>query len=573
MDVIKNDAPVNNGRYGRYNGRWIRLIYPFKNIVTRRTDPTEETQRIIIGCNNNISLRIIGGNFVEDDLIDTQSTVKNLEAGEHTIYVSNTASTIYLYNPGAITKIDFGSDEESDTDKFQFRFDLSSLVDMTSLTTLNLKGLSCVTGSIHNLAYLTELTTVDIGESPYITGDLSDLSRLTKLTTLDLAKAASITGDLSHLERFTNLIKLKFGAATNVTGNLKSLSGLISIKDLDIGGNVVVGSFDDISAFTLLTKLGIHSESISLTLSQIAALTNLIKLDLSNCTSVTGALSDLSTMPNLTDLNLSGCSKVTVILSKLKNLPSLKYANLLSTSVSGTCTDLSTLTNLVSLELNSSAITGALSSLNGLTSLKKLHLVGCTNNKFTGSINDLSSLTNLTSLSLESNCQGASGQTYGLVGTFSHLRGLKKLKSLTLVNSGSTTGHSFNGALSALAELEHLTNLTLSAKYDNQITGDLSGLAALKNLTCLSLTSLSLTGSLSSLNSLTNLTTVSLLKGKFTGDLSDLNQLNNLISLNLNGGCTNVTGVASSMNVYAPKLRSFDYNNTQITGTWTRISD
>ena len=253
MSVIMNEAPVNNGRYGRYNGRWIRIVYPFKMTTTAIANPTAQTQKIIIGCNNAVSLRIVGGHFVESDLADTQIAVKNLTAGEHTLYVSNTASTIDLYNPGAVTKLDFGNDTINYVGKMHFAFPLESLVDMTALATVNFAGVG-VTGDIGNLKYLTNLTSLNLYNCTALTGALSNLSRLTNLTSLSLTSNSKYTGALSDLSNMSNLVTLDLrGSSSSVktkfTGTASEMNTYApGLKTFSYTNSAITGTWTSIAA-------------------------------------------------------------------------------------------------------------------------------------------------------------------------------------------------------------------------------------------------------------------------------------------------------------------------------------
>jgi len=287
--------------------------------------------------------------------------------------------------------------------------------------------------------------------------------------------------------------------------------------ELDLSGLAHLTRFPpELAGLTSLQSLSLSEDfQFSGDLSPLAALTSLQSFDLTRCYGLSD-LSPLAKLASLRELNLSVCNRLSD-LSPLADLKSLQSLNL------SECTQLSDLSPLVELtslqKLNLSRCDGLsdLSPLAALTSLQSLNLQGC--NQLSGNLSPLAGLASLQSLNLPG-CDQLSGDLRPLAA-------LTSLQSLNLFWCNQLSGN-----LSPLAGLASLQSLNLFGC--EQLSGDLSPLAALKSLQSLDLSwCQQLSGNLSPLAGLTSLQSLNLTGCNRVNDLSPLAALTSLQSLDL----------------------------------------
>ena len=234
------------------------------------------------------------------------------------------------------------------------------------------------------------------------------------------------------------------------------------------------------------------------------------------------SFSNLSTLTNLESLTVKGLKSFTSQFL-ISNLPSLKYLTIGSYNftvadgeVAMRNVSISNLPELISLLFSQPRST---LSLSGCPNLKTADVNA---DKISGGLSIFSGLTNLT--------------------------------ALNLINLDNTTG-----SLSAFSNLTKLENLTATATLC--ITGDLSALSNLVNMKYLFLGDcINATGNLSSLSKMSKLTSL---------DLSSSVVQKNSSGTGYSPINSKFTGDASVMNIYAPNLKTFNYQYSAITGTWT----
>lgn len=149
--------------------------------------------------------------------------------------------------------------------------DLSSLVGLTALTTLELREHQLLlVGDISNLAGLTNLTYIYCAGTG-IYGDIASLNTLTSLTYLDLhsnAVGTGIHGDLADIHDLTSLSLLQLGN-TFVTGEMADLNVFTSLGVLQFyssggpGTGLLTGSFSDIPALDNLSYIEVGGSDIT----------------------------------------------------------------------------------------------------------------------------------------------------------------------------------------------------------------------------------------------------------------------------------------------------------------------
>lgn len=147
-------------------------------------------------------------------------------------------------------------------------------------------------------------------------------------------------------------------------------------------------SLSDLTLFSGLKSLTIHSVSPALDLSAIGAVTTLQTLDLSGCTLSQSVLEVIGTLPDLTSLNLSSCAIESI--NPLVGLTKLTFLDLSGNTVSD-LTALSAMSELRELHLTNNPV-GSITYLNDCLKLETLYIENC-------GVSKLTSLAGNTSLS------------------------------------------------------------------------------------------------------------------------------------------------------------------------------
>ena len=324
----------------------------------------------LAGLTNLTYLTLIRNSISDISHLTGLTNLTNLYLGGNSI--SDISHLAGLTN---LTRLDIGINQISD---------ISHLAGLTKLTGLFLafNRISDVTP----LAGLVELERLTLRDNPILpsppTALASLLTTLTKLrykdirlpdpdalipdqglarrvrAALDLAEDAEITEEamlgltslsdaghgwtiysLAGLEHATNLTELRLNSYD--ISDISSLAGLVSLTQLDLGGNSLAD--DDIThlaGLTNLTYLQLYGNEIS-DISPLAGLTNLANLQLFKCD-----ISDLSPLSNLTNLaELTLSDNPISDLSPLSGLTQLIYLNLYRCDIS----DINPLAGLVNL--------------------------------------------------------------------------------------------------------------------------------------------------------------------------------------------------------------------------------
>ena len=311
----------------------------------------------------------------------------------------------------AVTKLDLWRDDISNIDDLAYFTaltyldlgyggkieDISALVGLTNLTTLELSGNEIE--DITALADLTSLTYLNLAYNKI--EDISALVGLTNLTTLELS--GNEIEDITALADLTSLTYLNL--AYNKIEDISALVGLTNLTTLELSGNEI----EDITALadlTSLTYLNLTYNKIE-DISALAGLTNLTFLfleeteteDISALAGLTNLtylylrqnniedISALTGLTNLSELDLS-YNKIedTPVMEGLTNLTLLDLHQNQIEDISG----LAGLINLNNLDLSYNKIED-ISALAGLTNLNYLHL-------HANQIEDISALAGLTNL-------------------------------------------------------------------------------------------------------------------------------------------------------------------------------
>ncbi len=202
----------------------------------------------------------------------------------------------------AVTKLDLWRDDISNIDDLAYFTaltyldlgyggkieDISALVGLTNLTTLELSGNEIE--DITALADLTSLTYLNLTYNKI--EDISALAGLTNLTFLFLEETE--TEDISALAGLTNLTYLYL--RQNNIEDISALTGLTNLSELDLSYNKIEDT-PVMEGLTNLTLLDLHQNQIE-DISGLAGLINLNNLDLSY-----NKIEDISALAGLTNLN------------------------------------------------------------------------------------------------------------------------------------------------------------------------------------------------------------------------------------------------------------------------------
>ena len=192
--------------------------------------------------------------------------------------------------------------------------DLDPLLGLNNLKELHLShnhivDISSLADAGTNLENLEEL---DLSHNYKIDGGrvyLYDLTPLTSLQSLERLKLAG--NDISNLSPLTELNGLKWlDLSHNQVNSFGSLAGLTELQVLNLSGNNISGDISDLSAMTDLERLDISGEKDNPNgindISDLHNLANLRRLNLSFTAIGDGDLQDLDGLADLEELLLSG---------------------------------------------------------------------------------------------------------------------------------------------------------------------------------------------------------------------------------------------------------------------------
>jgi Leucine rich repeat/Leucine Rich repeat len=146
----------------------------------------------------------------------------------------------------------------------------------------------------------------------------ASFAALTKLTELDLQFTRELhDNDLTALRHLSSLQRLDLGSCWISEFGLRALATLTQLRDLDLEGalslNKMTGVGGLLCGLSLLSSLSLACSRDSVTdadLVQLAALSNLLTLDLESCDVTDEGLATLLPLPALQHVRLEGCRGV-----------------------------------------------------------------------------------------------------------------------------------------------------------------------------------------------------------------------------------------------------------------------
>ena len=221
-----------------------------------------------------------------------------------------------------------------------------------------------------------------------------------------------------------------------------------------------VSSFEDLKLMPYLKSLTIHNQNID-SLTHLATLAKLEKLDLTGCRFPAEDLTVLASLPNLSSLTLSSCNLSTI--SALAGAPALTVLDISYNGGLRNLEALSTIATMKELYLNNNALSNDANSLPQLAALSNLEKLDVSYNSIT-SLEPVGSCIKLNWLCADGN-------------QLTHLEGISPL---SLLNHLSLDYNKLTD-ISTLGSCMELTNLSIANNEISDIS-DLSTLAKLEIL-------------------------------------------------------------------------------------------
>jgi len=130
--------------------------------------------------------------------------------------------------------------------------DVSSLVNLTNLITLNLGYCSLLTGELTDFNGMTNVLLLSL-DATLITGTLADLSVMTQLTGLNIYSGGS--GNFSSLSTLTNLTSLTLADTDSLEGSFTSIAALPNLETFTISNTNLTNDIAEFAASTSLKKI------------------------------------------------------------------------------------------------------------------------------------------------------------------------------------------------------------------------------------------------------------------------------------------------------------------------------
>merc|ERR1712078_625016 len=244
----------------------------------------------------------------------------------------------------------------------------------------------------------------------------------------------------------------------------------------------------------------------------------------------------------MTSLEISG-NNLSGDLSPLRDLTSMRSLRIDGNNLSGDLSPLRDLTSMTDLDIAGNNLSSDLSSLRDLTSLTSLRIGG---NNLSGDLSPLRDLTSIEFLWIGGN---------NLSGDLSPLRNLTSMRSLDL------SGNDLSGDLAALTPLTSLRVLELRHRGPGRggLVGNLSFVQEMRGLRRLSIDDQQLSGGLGPLQNLSDLEYFSAGHNDLSGDLSSVP--GSLQDLWLDGN--KISGLGSGFNSSGVQILSLRSNRVK----------
>ena len=278
-----------------------------------------------------------------------------------------------------------------------------------SLEVLSLGGNHHLSGDVSEVLWqLTSLQHVDLSDLPDASLTLSsdNVRQLTKMKSFHVSRGLKLMGSLpTELGLWSNLVELNLRTIPN-TGDDDPLSlfrtsiptelwQLSNLQLIDLSGLLLSGTFPSVGNLVALEKAYLGGNRLTGTIPPtIGSWTDLRELDLSSNPTLgrdSNLPTDIAKLTSLRKLNLSNCAFSGHLFSEIGHLVALQELSmrnnyLMSGSV---ISELGRLTELEELDLANCSISGRIpTELGALFKLKKLHLGGHLNDGASNAKND-----------------------------------------------------------------------------------------------------------------------------------------------------------------------------------------
>lgn len=224
--VVKLAGTVDNDDLRKLGEMRIQITPISKSPEPRA--PSSNSQLMSLTVAEPIQLKLTGdGHFTDSTLEQDLGTTFTLQAGNNRIYVSDSTSTLHIYNKSAITAITLPFDGTNH--HLHWEVDYADFAGMYALTNIDLHYVKVTAdSSLSAVRDLTKLTNLKLMSGRYTQckGDLSDVVGLTRLNILNLIEQNQITGNISSLAGLTNLTAAYLSFCSKLTGDTSSIAHL-----------------------------------------------------------------------------------------------------------------------------------------------------------------------------------------------------------------------------------------------------------------------------------------------------------------------------------------------------------
>jgi len=191
----------------------------------------------------------------------------------------------------------------------KFSGELLELAGVSRLEELSLSNISGITGNISTITELGNLEKLSIVSMPEVYGDLKDIADFAELKSLHL-QGAAFEGNLSDIASMADIRAIQLDNTANITGYMSALFFCINLESLDITKGAIASAATDLQRFPELMVLHLDATGITGTTQDIAELTNLRIVSITNEAGLTGSEDDLAALQELIVINIAGCPNV-----------------------------------------------------------------------------------------------------------------------------------------------------------------------------------------------------------------------------------------------------------------------
>lgn len=293
------------------------------------------------------------------------------------------------------------------------------------VTGFDLLALGGVKGKLpEDITKLRELRSLNILDATSISGPVPEaIYRLSKCERLSIRKMDQMEWTVpERIIEMTSLKALTLERLTMTEQDFKRIYGLKGLDSLALNTGSIKGVLPaGISAMTNLVYLDLNNCSRLNNIDEICSLPQLKSLLLAGCADLSALPAEIGKLTNLENILLTGCKKLSVLPESFAQLTSIKTLYITGTKISGDLDKLfAGMTKLEEIQADNNYFTGSLDWLKNMKSLRVLnlsenHLSGKIDfadlnpgiellmlggNEITGTLNGIEKLTKLNTFSM-----------------------------------------------------------------------------------------------------------------------------------------------------------------------------